>query len=31
MKVKLVWTLGPLLARVRVGAGDDELKRRVWD
>jgi hypothetical protein len=25
------WTLWPLLARVPVGAGDDELKRRVWD
>jgi hypothetical protein len=25
------WTLLPLLARVPVGAGDDELKRRVWD
>jgi len=31
MKVKSVWTLGRLLATVRVGAGDDELKRRVWD
>ena len=31
MKVKWVWTRGALLVRVRVGAGDDELKRRVWD
>jgi len=27
MKVKSVWTRVALLARVRVGAGDDELKR----
>jgi len=31
MKVKSVWTRGRLLARVVGGAGDDELKRRVWD
>jgi hypothetical protein len=28
---QVVWTRERLLARVRVGAGDDELKRRVWD
>jgi hypothetical protein len=31
MKVKSVWTVGRLLARVCGGAGDDELKRGVWD
>src|SRR4051794_14954595 len=29
MKVKSVWTWGRLLATVRVGAGDDESKRRL--
>jgi hypothetical protein len=31
MKVKGVGLFGRSLGEFRVGAGDDELKRRVWD
>ncbi len=31
MSFEFSWTLGRLLAGVCLGAGDDELKRRVWD
>src|SRR6266540_4425072 len=30
MKVKFRWTIGASLGRLRIGAGDDELKRRRW-